>query len=300
MSVDRAIRLRRREARTGLLFLSPWLIGLAVFTAYPIIASFLFSFTYYTGLSAPRWAGFENYVQLFRDSLFWKAIYNTLYLAIIGIPLAQVLSILVALLLNTKVRFLAVFRTFYFLPSIVPAVATALLWRWFLNPQFGPVNTFLEWIGLPTPGWLTDPAWSKPGLILTSIWGIGGAMIIYLAGLQNISSELYEAAELDGAGKVAMFFRITLPMLSPVILFNVVMGVINSFQSFTTVFIMTGGGPENSTLVYALSIYRNAFQFYRMGYASAMAWILLLITAVAVLLVFKFFGKYGYFGGTGK
>jgi multiple sugar transport system permease protein len=291
-------KARRREIRIGVLFLSPWLIGLGVFTAYPIIASFYFSFTHYSGLSAPRWIGMDNYVQLFSDPLFGKAIYNTIYLAIIGIPLAQVLSLMTALLLNSKVRFLSIFRTLYFLPSIVPAVAAALLWRWFLNPQFGPVNLFLETIGLPTPGWLTDPAWSKPGLILTSIWGIGGSMVIYLAGLHNIPTELYEAADLDGAGKIAKIFSITLPMLSPVILFNVVMGIINSFQSFTSVFIMTGGGPENSTLVYALSIYRNAFQFYRMGYASAMAWILLVITSVAVFIVFRFFGRYGYFGGT--
>jgi multiple sugar transport system permease protein len=288
---------RAREARIGLLFLSPWLIGLAVFTAYPIIASLYFSFTHYSGLSAPRWAGLDNYVQLFKDTLFWKSIYNTLYLAIIGIPLAQIMSILVALLLNTKVKFLGIFRTLYFLPSIVPAVATALLWKWFLNPQFGPVNLLLEKIGLPTPGWLTDPLWSKPALIFTSIWGVGGAMVIYLAGLQNIPAELYEAAELDGAGRIASFTKITLPMLSPVILFNVVMGIINSFQSFTSVFIMTGGGPENSTLVYALSIYRNGFQFYKMGYASAMAWILLVMTSISIFFVFKFFGKYGYFGG---
>lgn len=298
--LDRGARSARREARIGLLFLSPWLFGLAVFTAYPLIASFYFSFTQYSGLSSPRWLGLDNYVQLFRDPLFWKSIYNTLYLAIIGIPLAQILSLLVALLLNTKVKFLGLFRTLYFLPSIVPAVATALLWKWFLNPQFGPVNLLLERIGLPTPGWLTDPLWSKPALIFTSVWGVGGAMVIYLAGLQNIPTELYEAAELDGASRLARFFRITLPMLSPVILFNVVMGIINSFQSFTSVFIMTGGGPENSTLVYALSIYRNGFQFYKMGYASAMAWILLLMTSLAVFFVFKFFGKYGYFGGGDK
>ena len=196
--MSKVAKSRLREARIGLLFLSPWLIGLAVFTAYPIIASLYFSFTHYSGLSSPRWAGLDNYVQLFKDPLFWKSIYNTLYLAIIGIPLAQVLSILVALLLNTKVKFLGIFRTLYFLPSIVPAVATALLWKWFLNPQFGPVNLLLEKIGLPTPGWLTDPAWSKPALILTSVWGVGGAMVIYLAGLQNIPTELYEAADEAG------------------------------------------------------------------------------------------------------
>ncbi len=286
----------KAENWKGFLFLSPWLIGLLVFTAYPIIASFVFSFTYYNGISSPEWTGLGNYVQLFRDPLFTKAIYNTIYLALIGIPIAQVISVLAALLLNTRIRFRGVFRAVYFLPSIVPVVATALLWKWFLNPEFGPLNVFLMKLGLPAPGWLIDPAWAKPALILTGIWGIGSPMVIYLAGLQNIPGELYEAAMLDGAGRFASFFRITLPMLSPVILFNVVMGVITSFQAFTTIFVMTNGGPDNSTLVYALLIYRNAFQFYKMGYASAMAWILLLLTAIAVLLVFKFFGKWGYFG----
>ena len=280
----------------GFLFLSPWLIGLLVFTAYPIVASFVFSFAYYNGISAPHMIGLENYKQLFSDPLFWQSIRNTLYLAVFGIPIAQVLSVLVALLLNTKIKFQGLFRALYFLPSIVPVVATALLWKWFLNPEFGPLNVFLMKLGLPAPGWLTDPVWAKPALILTGIWAIGSPMVIYLAGLQNISAELYEAATLDGAGKIASFFHVTLPMLSPVILFNVVMGVINSFQAFTTIFVMTNGGPDNSTLVYALQIYRNGFQFYKMGYASAMAWILLLLTALAVLLVFKFFGKWGYFG----
>jgi len=288
--------LKRKEEIKGFLFLSPWLVGLLVFTAYPIIASFLFSFTYYNGISAPRLVGLGNYLQLFKDPLFWKAISNTLYLAVIGIPIAQVLSVLVALLLNTKIKFQGIFRALYFLPSIVPVVATALLWKWFLNPEFGPLNVMLMKLGLPAPGWLTDPAWAKPALILTGVWAIGSPMVIYLAGLQNISGELYEAATLDGAGKIASFFHITIPMLSPVILFNVVMGIINSFQAFTTIFVMTNGGPDNATLVYALQIYRNAFQFYKMGYASSMAWILLLLTAVAVLFVFKFFGKWGYFG----
>ena len=287
----------KRENIKGFLFLSPWLIGLLVFTAYPIIASFVFSFCYYNGISAPHFSGLDNYKQLFADPLFWQSIRNTLYLAVLGIPIAQVLSVLVALLLNAKIKLQGLFRALYFLPSIVPVVATALLWKWFLNPEFGPLNLLLEKVGLPAPGWLTDPVWAKPALILTGIWAIGSPMVIYLAGLQNISAELYEAATLDGAGKIAAFFHVTLPMLSPVILFNVVMGIINSFQAFTTVFVMTNGGPDNSTLVYALLIYRNGFQFYKMGYASAMAWILLLLTAVTVLLVFKFSGKWGYFGG---
>lgn len=295
--MTRRLSSKRKESLTGFLFISPWLIGIAVFTAYPIIASLIFSFSSYNGISSPVWIGLKNFSDLLNDELFLKSIYNTLFLAIIGIPITQFLSILTAVLLNIDIKGQKIFRTLFFLPSIVPAVASALLWKWILNPEFGPVNLFLEKMGLQGPGWLTDPVWSKPSLILLSCWGIGGAMIIYLAGLQNIPKDLYEAAEIDGANKIKSFFKITLPMLKPVIIFNLVMGIISSFQVFTNVFIMTGGGPENSTEVYALQIYRNAFQYYKMGYASAMSWLLLLITALSVFLVFKFFRNWGFYGG---
>lgn len=288
---------RRREIITGYLFISPWLVGVCIFTAYPVIASLFFSFTSYNGISSPVWIGLQNFKDLFNDEVFLKSIYNTLFLAVIGIPLTQFLSIISAVLLNINIRGQSIFRTLFFLPSIVPAVASALLWKWILNPEFGPVNLLLEKMGINGPGWLTDPLWSKPSLILLSCWGIGSAMIIYLAGLQNIPKNLYEAAEIDGATKVKSFFRITLPMLKPVIIFNLVMGIISSFQVFTNVFIMTNGGPENSTEVYALQIYRNAFQYYKMGYASSMSWILLLITAFSVFLVFRVFKNWGFYGG---
>ncbi|MBX3142604.1 MAG: sugar ABC transporter permease [Trueperaceae bacterium] len=287
---------QRRELWLGLAFISPWLIGFLVFTVYPVFASLYFSFTDYNVVSAPRWIGTRNYTDLVADPLFGKTLYNTLYLAAIGIPFSLIVSLLIALLLNTKVRLQGVFRTIYFLPSVVPAVAAALLWRWFLNPDYGPVNEFLWALGINGPGWLADPTWSKPALILASLWGVGGSMVIYLAGLQNVPVQLYEAADLDGATRWQRLRYVTLPMLSPVILFNLIMGIITSFQAFTNIYIMTGGGPSNSTLVYALYLYQNAFQFFRMGFASAMAWVLLMITAVALVFVFRTSGWVYYEG----
>ncbi len=278
---------QRRELWLGLAFISPWLLGFLVFTVYPVVASLYFSFTDYNVVSAPRWIGARNYTDLFADPLFAKTLYNTIYLALIGIPFSLGLSLIIAMLLNNKVKFQGVFRTLYFLPSVVPAVAAALLWRWFLNPDYGPVNEFLWLFRINGPGWLADPAWAKPALILASLWGVGGSMVIYLAGLQNVPVALYEAADLDGANGWQRFRFVTLPMLSPVILFNLIMGIITSFQAFTNIYIMTGGGPANATLVYALYLYQNAFQFFRMGYASAMAWMLLLITAAALVGVFR-------------
>jgi len=295
----RRARMTRRERRSlwlGLAFVSPWLFGFLVFTAYPVFASLYFSLTDYNVVSSPRFIGLRNYVDLWRDPLFGTSLYNTLYLAAIGIPLALFLSLVIAMLLNTKIRFQGVFRTIYFLPSVVPAVAVALLWRWFLNPDFGPVNQVLEAVGVPGPGWLADPAWSKPALVLASLWGVGGSMVIYLAGLQNVPVQLYEAADLDGANRWQRVRYITLPMLSPVILFNLIMGIITSFQAFTNIYIMTGGGPSNSTMVYALYLYQNAFQFFKMGYASAMAWVLLVITAAALAVIFRTSGWVYYEG----
>ncbi len=287
---------QRRDLWLGLAFVSPWLVGFVVFTLYPVIASLYFSFTDYNVVSSPRWIGLRNYTDLFADPLFGKTLYNTLYLAVIGIPFSLILSLLIAMLLNNKIRGQGLFRTLYFLPSVVPAVAAALLWRWFLNPDYGPVNEFLWQLGINGPGWLADPAWSKPALILASLWSVGGSMVIYLAGLQNVPRPLYEAADLDGANRWQRFRYVTLPMLSPVILFNLIMGIITSFQAFTNIYIMTGGGPSNSTLVYALYLYQNAFQFFRMGYASAMAWVLLLITAVALVGIFRTSGWVHYEG----
>jgi len=288
-------RREKQDLRNGLLFVSPWLVGFGVFALYPVVVSFYYSLCTYNVVLPPRWTGIENYVNLLTDDPhFWKSLYNTFYMMALGLPMGLGFAFLLAVLLNTKVRGLAIFRTIFYLPSIVPVVATSILWVWILNPECGLINGALGWLGIRGPGWLTDPRWSKPALILTGLWGVGGTMIIFLAGLQQVPTALYEAAVVDGAGRWRSLRHITLPSISPVIFFNLIMGIIGSFQYFTQVYIMTGGGtstgrpggPQDSTLVYALYLYQNAFQNFDMGYASAMAWILLLITLALVAVVF--------------
>ncbi len=281
----------RRESILGFVFISPWIAGFLIFTLYPIIYSLYLSFTMTGEGGALKWIGWDNYLTAFKERDFWLSIKNTLILSGIGIPIAQIMALLAALLLNIRMKHQGLFRTIFFLPSVVPAVATGLLWKWILNPRLGPINGFLEQLGIAGPGWLADPSWVKPSLILMSFWGIGGTMVIYLAGLQNIPNELYEAAELDGASSWARLKSITLPLLRPVTLFNTIMGIITSFQSFTQIIIMLDmdGGIEKSGLVYGLYIYTNAFRDFKMGYASALSWILLIITAITVGITMKFF-----------
>ena len=292
---------QREDQRNGLLFAAPWLAGLAVFIVYPILASLYYSFCSYDAIRPPRWVGLRNYQQMFFDDpLFWKALGNTMYMVAVGLPVGLVAGLAVALLLNQKVRGIAAYRTLYFLPSITPVVATSVLWLWLLNPEIGLVNTVLGKFGVAHPPlWLQDPGWSKPALILMGLWGVGGSMVIYLAGLQDIPEALYEAARLDGAGTLAQFRHVTLPMLSPVILFNLIMGLIGTFQYFTQVYVVTGGtgGPEDSTLFFALHLFNRAFTDFRMGYASAMAWVLFVITMIAALLIFRSSARWVYYGG---
>lgn len=296
------VRMRpsvRRDLRNGLLFTSPWLVGLLVFTIYPILASVYFSFTDYSVLKPPRWVGLGNYVTLFTtDTLFPTALYNTLYYAAIALPLGIIGSVALALLLNRKVRGMSFYRTVFYLPNIVPAVAMSVLWIWLLNPNYGLFNSILQGIGLPGVPWLTSPDWSKPSLILMSLWGIGGSMVIYLAGLQDIPEHLYEAADLDGANAWHKTRHVTLPMLTPTIFFNLVMSLVGVFSYFTQAFIMTNGGPIDSTLFYMLYLYRNAFMYFKMGYASAMAWILFVIVVSLTLFVFRSSGRWVYYGGS--
>jgi len=296
------VRMRpsvRRDLRNGLLFISPWLVGLLIFTIYPIIASVYFSFTEYSVLRPPRWVGLENYITLFTtDTLFPTALYNTLYYAAIALPLGIIGSVLLALLLNRKVGGMSFYRTVFYLPNVVPTVAMSVLWIWLLNPNYGLFNSILKGIGLPGVPWLTSPDWSKPSLILMSLWGIGGSMVIYLAGLQDIPEHLYEAADLDGASAWRKTLSVTLPMLTPTIFFNLVMSLIGVFSYFTQAFIMTNGGPLDSTLFYMLYLYRNAFIYFKMGYASAMAWILFVIVVSLTLVVFRSSGRWVYYGGS--
>lgn len=275
-----------RRAGTGLAFTSLWVVGLSVFTAYPVLASLFYSFCDYSILQRPVWIGLENYQALARDDVFWASLRNTLIFAGFSVPLGTVVSLSLAALLNCEVRGRAVFRTLFYLPAIVPAVASSMLWMWIFNGEYGVLNWALAPVfglfGASPPSWLGDPDWAKPALILMSLWGVGNSVVIYLAGLQDVPKELYESAEIDGAGPLRKFRHVTLPMISPVIYFNVVMGIIGAMQVFTQAFIMGGGpdgNPARSTLFYALYLYSTAFYDLRMGYASAMAWILFILIA---------------------
>jgi len=280
----RPSRLRRHEIAAFYGFISPWLIGLLCFTVGPIVASFYISLTTYTIVNPPAFVGLRNYASLFQDPPFWTSLYNTLYYVVSFIPLGTVTAFVLALLLNQKIRGLAAYRTVYYLPSIVPAVANAVLWVWLLNPQYGLINTGLRALGIEGPGWLASETWSKPGIVLMSLWGTGSWIIIYLAGLQGIPQQLYEAAEVEGASRFGRLVRITLPLMTPTFFFTLVTGVIGSFQVFTQAYIMTNGGPLNSTLFYALYLFRTAFNYLKMGTASAMAWILFLVVLTLTVI----------------
>lgn len=289
-------KMQRREELTGYLFASPWIIGFLVFMAFPILASLYMSFTKYNLISAPQWVGLANYKNLlFRDAVFVTSLKNTLYYVIIATPINLAMGVLIAMLLNQKVRGIRFYRTIFYLPNVVSMVAIALLWQWILDPSFGLVNTMLEKIGIDGPSWLFDAKWSKPSLILMGMWNVGGSMVIYLAALQDIPVSLYEAATIDGAGAVRKFFKITLPLLSPSIFFNFIMGIILGFQVFMQSFIMTGGGPMQSTYFYAYYLYDKAFTYRQMGSASSMAWILLIITFILTFIVSKTSSKWVYY-----
>ncbi|MDE0670779.1 MAG: sugar ABC transporter permease [Caldilineaceae bacterium] len=284
---SRGRNLTRREALECYLFISPVCIGLLAFTIGPILASLYFSFTEYNIIRAPKWVGLGKFHDLIQDELFWQSLKVTSLYVVMHLPLSLVLALGIALLMNQKVRGIIFFRTVYYLPSVVSGVAVALLWMWIFNPEFGILNTLLALVNIQGPAWLFDEHWSLPAIALMSLWGVGGSMLIYLAGLQGIPSELYEAAEIDGASRWRRFWFITLPLLSTVILFNLVMGLIASFQEFTPAYVMTSGGPNFSTLFYNYYLYENAFEYLYMGYASAMAWVLLVIVLILTLLVFK-------------
>ncbi len=286
-------RSDRKQLRAGLAFTSLWIVGLFAFTAYPVVASLYYSFCDYSILKSPVWCGLENYRQLAHDGLFWKSLRNTLFYAGLSVPLGTLVALGLAMLLNCEIRGRSFFRLLFFMPSIVPVVASAMLWLWIFNGEYGLMNGFLNPIlglfGLHGPAWLADPAWSKPALVIMSLWGTGNAMVIYLAGLQNVPRELYEAAEIDGASSWQRFRHVTLPTIAPVVAFNAIMALIGAMQLFAQAYIMSeaangngnasDGNPERSTLFYSIYLFSTAFQDIRMGYASAMAYILFLVTA---------------------
>jgi len=279
---------RRREAMEGWLFAAPWIIGLLLFYAGPFLYSFVLSLTNFKIGYALAWIGFDNYVEMFTDDdLFWISLYNTAYFVLLAVPLGLVVSLMLAMLMNQDLVGIPLFRTMVFVPSIVAGVAVALLWMWILDPNIGLVNYLLRSVGLPAPLWLQSERWAKPALIVMTLTGAGGAaMVIFLAGLQNIPEEMYEAAKIDGANGVRTFFHITIPMLSPVILFNMITGIIGAFQVFTVAYVATngGGGPNNATMFYALYLYNISFWWGRMGYGSALAWVLFIVILVFTIL----------------
>lgn len=287
----RPLTLSQRESLWAYAFISPWIIGFLLFTLGPMLASLYFSLTDYNIVSPPVWIGLKNYQRaVFNDPLFWHSLQRTLYFASLALPLGLLFGFLLAVLLNQEIPGVNLWRTIYFLPSVISGVAVALLWLRIFNPRMGIINPFLKALGVANPpGWLQDPAWAIPALVIISLWGVGGTMIIYLAGLQGIPTTLYEAATIDGASNVQRFFYITLPLMTPVIFYNLVIGLIGAFQYFTEVYVATSGagGPVRSTLVYNLYLYQNAFKFFEMGYASALAWILFLLVMGVTLLVFK-------------
>lgn len=290
--------MERRKLRTGLFFISPWLIGLLLFYLYPIMSSLYYSFTDYNVLQPPTWIGLGNYQAIFKDPLFWTSLGNTFFIAVVGIPLYTVVDIAIAILLNVKAPGQPFFRAIAFLPTLIPVVVLSILWDRLLDPQNGLVNVGLRVVSINGPGWFADPSWVKPSFILMSLWGTGNAVVIYLAGLQDVDRALYEAADVDGANWWHKIRHITVPSLSPVILFNVILAIIASFQFFTQAFIITNGGPINASLFYALYLYQNAFSYLHMGYASGLAWILLVITLALTLVVLRSSARWVYYAGS--
>jgi multiple sugar transport system permease protein len=282
--------LRRRQAWTGLLFTLPWIISLAVLTIYPILDTIYLSFTDYSILEEPVWVGLDNYEEIFlKDPAIKKAVFNSLYYALISVPVGLVLSLLLALILNMRAAGIGIYRTLFYLPALVPPIAATITFMILFEPRGGLINSFIRTFGITAPSWFADPAWAKPGLIIMSLWGIGYMTLIFLAGLQEVPASLLEAAEIDGANAWQKFRHVTIPMISSVILFNLVMNVIWSFQVFGQAIVVggTNGSPLESTLMVMVLIYRNAFRYFKMGYASALAFLTFLVIILVTVLIFR-------------
>lgn len=286
-----------RKNATGFMFISPWLVGFLVLKLGPFLSSVYLSFNSYDVISPPHWVGLANYQTLASDDpMFWPSLWVTVRYALCAVPLGIVVGVGLALLLSAEVKGQSIFRTVLYMPSIMPAVASSVVFMWLLNPENGLVNGLLQTVGIRGPAWLQDSTWAPWSLVLMSIWGVGNSMVIYLAGIKDIPTYLYEAAVIDGANGLQRLKSITLPMLTPVIFFNLVMGVIYSFQFFTEAFVMTRGGPEGSTTTYALYLFERAWQFMDMGYACAMAWVVFVIVMVVTGFLFKTQSRWVHFG----
>jgi len=282
------LKPRTREAAVFYLVIAPWVIGFLAFTFGPMLYSIFLSMAKWDIIGTPRWVGLANYKRLFlRDDLFWKSLKVTAIYSFGGVPLQISASLLLALLLNRASRLRNVFRTIFYSPSVMSGVAVSLLWMWVFNPEFGVINYLLAQVGIAGPRWIYEEHWALPSLIIMSLWGLGSGMVIFLAGLQGVPQSLYDAAEVDGAGMWRKFISVTFPMITPVVLFNLVMGFIGSFQVFTQSYVMTQGGPHYATYFMVLYIYDSAFEYLKMGYAAALAWVLFVVIMILTVLVFR-------------
>lgn len=276
--------------------IAPWLVGFVCLTLGPVVFSFLMSLSNWDMINPPKSVGFANYATIFTDDFrFRQSLKVTAIYAAFAVPLGLVCSLALAMLLNLHLRGMRVFRSIFYIPAILPGVAVAMVWLTVFRPQGGVFNSILSWFNLPAVAWLQEPSWALPSFVIMSLWGVGGGMIIYLAGLQSVPTQLYEAAEIDGAGSWKKFRNVTIPMISPTVFFNLTMGVIGSFQVFTSSFVMTQGGPAYSTLFYVLYIYQKGFKYLQMGYACALAWILFAIILALTLVVFRSSARWVYY-----
>lgn len=296
-STKNAMSSSRREAITFYLCIAPWLIGFVAFVLGPMLASLYFSMTRWNLLSAPVWAGLQNYQRLAQDPQVAQALKVTGLFTLAYVPLDLAGGLALALLLHQRVRGIGLFRTVFYLPSVISGVAYVVLWMWIFHPRAGLINTLLRYVGIAGPTWLASPDWALPAVVIMSLWGLGRSMVIYLAGLQGVPAHLYESAALDGASSWRQFWAITLPLLTPTIFFNLVLSIIGTAQTFTQAFVATNGGPLDATLFYVLYLYQQAFQFFRMGYASALAWVLFIIVLVLTLLVVRSGQSWVYYEG---
>jgi len=285
-----------KEAVNAYVMIGPWLLGFVIWIAGPMIASLAMSFMDWPLLSPPEWSGLKNIRLMFSDKLLSISLVNTAYYTFLGVPARVTAALIVAMAMNLKLRGISIWRTVYYMPSITPAVASAIIWLWMFNPDFGILNTLLSYVGIHAKvQWIWDPLLSKPSLIMMSVWGVGGQMIVLLAGLQAIPDQLYEAARIEGGNWWSEFWRITLPLLTPSIFFVTIIQIIYSFQVFTAAYVMTQGGPENSTLFLVLYLFRHGFEFFHMGYASALAWVLFLIVLAFTLIQFKLSNRWVFY-----
>jgi multiple sugar transport system permease protein len=304
VATARKRRMSKGETRrllTGLMFVSPWLLGFLIWTLYPLVSSAYYSFTRYDLIKPPIWIGLGNFTEIFTDDpRFWTVVYNTIFYVGISVPLGVAVAFLLASLLNTKIVARSTFRAIFYIPAIVPAVCSAMVWLFIYNNQYGVINNILRSMGQPIIPFLSSVEWAKPSLIVIALWAQGTAMVIFLAALQDVPRTLYEAATVDGANAWHKFRHITLPMCSPIILYSLVIGIIGGFSVFLMPYLLTNGGPMASTEFYAMNLYRQAFEFFRMGKASALAWIMAITVALMTALLFKTSGSWVFYGGGDK